>query len=140
MFDNIDHGSLPAGQKAIKESLELNNSQYGLLGSFVFFGLTVGSIFGTFMFNCVSTKWILILSLLLNGLVLWALTMTKDFRLLLTFRFLTGFSQVFVAIFLPVWSDRRAPSEASKQCWLTGLLVASSVGVLLGYVITALFI
>jgi len=58
----------------------------------------------------------------------------------MTCRFLTGFSQVFVAIFLPVWSDRRAPNEQAKQCWLTGLLIASTVGVLLGYIITAMFI
>jgi len=115
LFDNIDHGSLPAGIKTIKADWCMEgNSVYGSLGSFVFVGLTIGSIFGTWAFNSFSTKWILIISLVLNGIVLWALTLTRNHYLLMTCRFFTGFSQVFVAIFLPVWSDRRAPNEQAK--------------------------
>jgi MFS family permease len=53
---------------------------------------------------------------------------------------MTGFSQVFIGIFMPVWSDKYAPSEGSKQCWLSGVLMASTIGVLIGYVFTAVLI
>jgi len=42
LFANCDHGILPAGAVGIKEDLNLDNAQYGLLGSIVFAGLTFG--------------------------------------------------------------------------------------------------
>jgi hypothetical protein len=39
---NVDHGVIPAGAIVIKESLRLNNTEYGSLGSVVFAGLTIG--------------------------------------------------------------------------------------------------
>ena len=53
LFDNIDHGSLPAGHKTIKAYWGMKgNSVYGSLGSFVFVGLTIGKslIFILFFF------------------------------------------------------------------------------------------
>ena len=38
LFFNIDMGILPAGSIRIKNELKLSNSQYGLLGSVVYFG------------------------------------------------------------------------------------------------------
>ena len=110
------------------------------MGSIVFGGLAFGSILGTFAFNWMGTKWILILSLVVNALVLFGVTQTLNVYALYSFRFMTGFSQVFMAIFLPVWADKFAPNEAAKTCWLTGVLLASTVGVLFGYVLTAFFI
>jgi len=42
LLNNFDHGVLPAGSITIKQDLGLNNFQYGLIGSAVFAGLTVG--------------------------------------------------------------------------------------------------
>jgi len=39
---NMDHGAIPAGIKKLQEELDLGEVQIGLLGSFVFFGLTLG--------------------------------------------------------------------------------------------------
>ena len=47
---NVDHGVMPAGSIVIKEDLEINNTEYGLLGSIVFVGLTVGSIAATYLY------------------------------------------------------------------------------------------
>jgi len=118
----------------------MDNAQYGKMGSIVFGGLAVGSVLGTLIFNQIGTKWILILSLVINALVLYGVTLTINHTLLGFFRFMTGFSQVFMAIFLPVWADKFAPNEQAKTCWLTGVLLASTVGVLMGYVMTAFFI
>ena len=43
LFFNIDMGILPAGSIKIKKELKLNNSQYGVLGSVVYFGQVLGS-------------------------------------------------------------------------------------------------
>jgi MFS family permease len=67
-------------------------------------------------------------------------TVTTDFILLIACRFIMGLSQVFIMIFLPVWADKYASTPAKKQCWLTGILFGTTVGVLFGYVITAAFI
>lgn len=100
----------------------------------------MGSIFGVKIFNMMHPKYILIIALIIAGVFSWAFTQTKVFELLVLIRFMSGFSQSFVSIFLPVWADRYAPSEGAKQCWLSGVLMSSTIGVLFGYVITAAFI
>ena len=42
MLNNMDHGVLPAGSIVIKDDLNLNNLQYGMIGSAVFGGLVLG--------------------------------------------------------------------------------------------------
>ena len=39
---NIDHGVIPAATTNLKDDLSLDNSYLGLLGSIVYFGLTIG--------------------------------------------------------------------------------------------------
>ena len=102
---NVDHGVFPAGSIAIKEALGINNTEYGLLGSVVFFGLTIGSVAATFLYATVNTKYVLITVMFLNGCSLLMFVMTNQYILLLLSRFLTGFFQVFVSIYFPVWSD-----------------------------------
>jgi hypothetical protein len=51
---NIDHGVMPAGAITIKEYLAISNTEYGLLGSIVFFGLVLGSLAATFIYNNVN--------------------------------------------------------------------------------------
>jgi hypothetical protein len=47
---NFDHGVMPAGATTIKTDLELTNTLFGGLGSIVFVGLAIGSIFAVFFF------------------------------------------------------------------------------------------
>jgi hypothetical protein len=56
----------------------------------------------------------LIITLVPNALALVGITMTTNFWLLSGCRFLTGFTQVFVGIFIPVWADKFAPTENGK--------------------------
>jgi hypothetical protein len=51
MLNNMDHGVLPAGSIVIKDDLNLNNLQYGMIGSAVFGGLVLGKCF-LFMTLC----------------------------------------------------------------------------------------
>ena len=65
---NFDHGVMPAGAIAIKEELEVSNTEYGLLGSIVFAGLVLGSLAATFVFNSVNTKAVLITVMAFNAM------------------------------------------------------------------------
>jgi MFS family permease len=60
-----------------------------------------------------------------------------NFYFLLFDRFFTGFFQVFISIYFPVWADHFGSTEKQKSLWLTGLIAGSPIGVLLGYTITA---
>lgn len=135
---NIDHGVMPAGAITIKDYLGVSNTEYGLLGSIVFFGLVLGSLAATVIFNNYSTKLVLGTVMALNALSQVGFTLTKDYHYLITSRFLTGFFQVFISIYWPVWTDGFAPDERTKATWMSCLLAASPVGVLLGYVMTTM--
>lgn len=42
MLINFDHGVMPAAAIEMKRDLNLSNTEYGMLGSVVFIGLTLG--------------------------------------------------------------------------------------------------
>lgn len=62
--------------------------------------------------------------------------MTTEYYFLLASRFLTGFFQVFISIYWPVWTDAFADTEKRKATWMSAFLVSSPIGVLVGYVLT----
>ena len=64
-------------------------------------------------------------------------TMTKSYAVLVISRFLTGFFQVFVSIYYPVWADCFGTTDKQKTTWMSILLFSSSFGVLIGYITTA---
>ena len=76
---NIDHGVMPAGAIAIKGYLGVSNTEYGLLGSIVFFGLVLGSLAASFVYNTVNTKAVLFSIMSLNAIAQLVFTMTTDY-------------------------------------------------------------
>lgn len=50
-------------------------------------------------------------------------------------RFLTGFFQVFISIYYPVWSDTFGFTDKIKTMWLTLLLLCGPIGTLIGYLL-----
>ena len=71
---NFDHGVLPAGAIQIQTDLDMSNKAFGGLGSIVFVGLTIGSIFATYLFQNSNTKILLTTVVLLNSLTLFLFT------------------------------------------------------------------
>ena len=133
---NVDHGALPGCFDQVKEKFSINNFQFGILGSVVFGGLTIGSAVAAGAYS--KGEWIkptLIITLTMNALVLYLFTATTNFTLTIMFRALIGFFQVFVCIYQPVWADTYG-SEKQKSIWLTVLLLAPPLGVVLGYTMT----
>lgn len=87
---NVDHGILPACTTEVKEDLQLDNANLGLLGSLVYAGLVIGnisisilivsylgSLFSMPVFNYCNTKFVLITCLLLNSAALVLFTLTN---------------------------------------------------------------
>lgn len=133
---NVDHGSLPGCFNAIKEKLDVGNFGFGILGSIVFVGLIFGSIAASGLFS--KGNWIkptLIMALALNAVSLYVFTLSNSFYLMIIVRGAIGFFQVFVCIYMPVWVDTYG-SESQKTIWLTVNMLASPLGVVLGYTLT----
>jgi predicted MFS family arabinose efflux permease len=97
----------------------------------------IGSIFATFWFHHLDTKMLMCTVTALEGLSLLLFTLYGNFYFLIAMRFLTGFCQVFISIYMPVWADTFGSTERVKTIWLNMLLFGSTIGVLLGYILCA---
>lgn len=90
LFMNVDMGILAAGTQSIKKELGYENTEYGTLGSVVYFGQMLGCIFSAFVLAKANAKLILIVCLLLNVLALLTFTQFNIFGVLIASRTLTG--------------------------------------------------
>lgn len=116
--------------------LEINKLQYGVLGSFVFGGLTLGSIISTGLYS--KAEWIkrvLIGSLVCTALSLLLFTVSSSFTFLLFIRGCTGFFQIFLVVYMPVWTDTFC-DEKFKSIALTVCMLCSPLGIVGGYLLT----
>ena len=112
--------------------------ELGWLGSIVFLGLTAGAITASYMYGKFNSKRLLISVLIANVFSLFIFTVVKNYTLLVISRFFTGFFQVFVSIYYPAWVDLFFNSSSKqKSTMISILLLSSSLGVLLGYIVTA---
>lgn len=136
---NFDHGILPASLISIREELNLTDFFLGVLGSIIFLGLTAGSLVAGYLFTNYSCKKLLIFSLTFDiiGASLFALAGNQK-QLLISSRIISGFFQVFIIVFFPVWIDHFAGRKRSTL-WLTYLQVTVPFGIFLGYSCTGVF-
>ena len=102
---NLDHGALPSAATSIKEDLNLPNARFGTLGSMVFLGLVSGSLCAPYLFSKFSYKLILNVSFILNGVGCFGFIMTNNFYLICLARIISGFSQIYLAIYVPIYVD-----------------------------------
>lgn len=133
---NVDHGTLPGSTLEIELKLNTNDFGFGILGSVVYGGLTIGSATATMIFSKGQyIKLTLAGSLLLNAISLYLFTLSSSYLICLVLRLFIGFFQVFLVIYMPVWADAYG-TEKQKSIWLTILLLASPMGVIFGYTLT----
>ena len=134
---NIDHGALPGGKDGIEASTSINDWSFGVLGSVVYAGLTVGSLAATsILAHGPAVKPALAITLILNAGCLAAFSLSTTFAVLAFLRGLIGLFQVFCTIYMPVWADAFGKGETQKSIWVTGGLLASPLGVVFGYCLT----
>lgn len=63
----------------------------------------------------------------------------NNYRVMASSRFFTGMFQVFISIFGPIWCDAHAPADR-KTTWITWFIVATPLGMVAGYLLTALIL
>jgi MFS family permease len=105
----------------------------------VFFGVSCGSIFSANIVGKVSWKTILLTSLLGNGIGLFFYSCFSNYYLLGFGRWLSGFNQVFLLIYIPLYIDAFADRQ-SKSMWMSAALLCSPIGTMIGFGITAIMI
>lgn len=89
---NCDHGTLPGSTQQIEQKLNINNFGFGILGSVVFAGLTIGSAMASVLYsNSDMIKPTLSFSLLLNAICLVAFTFSTNIILSCVLRVFIGF-------------------------------------------------
>lgn len=76
LFMNVDMGIMAAGTTSIKPEFKLDKTQYGSLGSVVYFGQGVGAICAAGVLAKCNSKITLIMCLFLNIFALLAFTYT----------------------------------------------------------------
>lgn len=97
---NIDHGALPGCYDQIRDKLEINKFQYGVLGSFVFAGLTFGSVVSTALYSKGDLiKPTLLGSMIMNTISLLLFTTSSTYSFTLFLRAATGFFQIFLVVY-----------------------------------------
>lgn len=95
-------------------------------------GNTIGSALATGILVNYSPKVVLLICLACNVGALLVFAVTDIYGLLVVSRMATGIFQVFFAIFQPVWADVFG-NEVQKSLWLTYLIIATPLGVVIGY-------
>ena len=63
-----------------------------------------------------------------------AFTLTDIYWLNLGLRLVAGFLEIFIIIYAPVWADTFG-SEETKSIWLSISLLASPVGIFIGFIL-----
>jgi MFS family permease len=136
VFVNFDHGIIPACTFKLKEELMIDDLFLGVLGSMVFMGLMSGSLVSGYMFTKYQCKKLILFSLAMIavGIVMFTLAGTNK-TLLIVSRLISGFFQVFLVVYYPVWVDYFADNK--KTQWLTYLQIGVPFGVFMGYGLTA---
>lgn len=129
---NLDHGALPSAGTSIKEDLDLPNATFGSLGSMVFLGLVMGSFIAPVVFSKLSYKTIITLSFVFNGLGIFGFIMVSNFYIICFFRLLSGFAQIFLTIYIPIYCDCFGTKKL-KPYMMSLILLAAPLGVTMGY-------
>jgi hypothetical protein len=89
---NIDHGTLPGGSDGIKFKANINNWSFGVLGSIVYLGLTLGSAVASAALSSGGLiKPTIAATLFLNAACLYGFTTTTSFYTMVLIRGLVGF-------------------------------------------------
>ena len=136
---NVDHGALPAALIDISKSVKLNDSQMGTLGSLVYFGLFFGSLMASVVYYRLKYKTIIISTLILNGFAQWIFTTQDNYVFMCLARFIAGFSQIFITIYIPLYMDAFM-TQKHKSFLLSVALLCSTLGVVIGYGFTSFVI
>ena len=103
---NYDQGAISASTNEIKIFFKMNDRELGSFGGISFLGTTLGGIFSLSIINKINRKNIILFLMMISIFSLYFPTIISSKVFFMFCRILTGFSQSFMSIYLPVWVDQ----------------------------------
>lgn len=131
-FINFDSGLVPSSLVDIQRTLSLSFLSQGILGAVVYAGLSGSSIFAGHIFYKHDCKWVLVWTILLNGISCMVFSLSPNAISMIFFRLIMGISQAFPVIYAPIWVDQFAPSRR-KTMWMSLMYICSPLGIMFGF-------
>ena len=134
---NFDQGAISASTTEIKNYFKMTDRELGSFGGIGFLGTTLGGIFSLSIINKFNRKYTIMSLLCTNIISLFIPTIITSKILLMFCRILSGFSQSFNSIYLPVWVDQFGIYN-KKSIMMSLISLPSALGYLLGYIFAVL--
>ena len=139
LFLNYDTGVIPASLLHISKELKLDYKEQAMIGSFVYLGLSLASIFVGFVFTRFRPSKVCSVVLMGNCLSCLVFSFATHKIILFSTRLLMGITEAFIVIYGPVWVNNYSPDTHSAT-WMGILHSCTALGVVLGYVVASLFL
>jgi len=130
---DLDQGGISASTKEIKNNFKMNDSELGSFGGISFLGTALGGIFSLSIINKINRKYLILIFLSTIIFSLSLPTIISSKILLILSRIITGFSQSFMSIYLPVWVDQFGIYD-KKSIMMSIISIPSAFGYLAGYI------
>ena len=127
-------GLLSSASKDIKETLHMNDKEFGMFGTVNGLGRVLGSSLFIFLVNNFSRKSILIFFIFVKACLLFCFKLTSVGYLLILTRFFIGIVHMPLSIYIPIWIDQFAISKY-KTLFMTLLQVTMPTGKVAGYLL-----
>ncbi|KYK70273.1 transporter, major facilitator family protein, partial [Toxoplasma gondii TgCatPRC2] len=130
---NFDHGVIPAVLGELQEHFpQMAFLEQSLLGSLVYFGLVVGTMFAGVSYQHLGAKWLLVASLGCLSAGLYVFSSSSSLAVMYFTRFCIGLCQALPVVYIPVWVDAFAP-EGQVTRWMAFTQLGGIGGTVLGY-------
>jgi MFS family permease len=137
LFLNFDTGVIPASLIQIEAELKIDYTQQAAMGSLVYLGLSLASVFVSPCFKKYRAKNVVAVSIVINSIFCGLLSWSRDLYIIYACRLMMGFSQAFSVIYGPVWVNEFSPVGSSTM-WMGILHSFVALGIMLGYMVAAM--
>jgi MFS family permease len=131
---NNSSGLLSSASKTIKATLNLNDKQYGLVGTAYGLGRTIGSSVFIFVNTRINAKWTCAFFVIVKGLLLVAFKLVNSGEMLVLLRGIVGIVHMPPSIYLPVWIDQFGVQKL-KTLMQSVVLVVQPGGKVVGFLL-----
>ena len=134
-LSNLDGGIIPAATKEMQRDMRIGETEIGFFFSIYYLGRIIGSLTFVAIINTVNRRIILVGTLFIKGISLFIPRIPdfdKSYAINLICRGISGFSQVYYTIYLPVWCDQYGPKK-SKTIMITITQLGLPLGIVLGF-------
>ena len=141
MFTNLDGGIIPRATDQIKMDVNIGETEIGYYGSIDYLGRLVGSLIYIIIITKINRLFLLQATLIMKGISLIIPFMcsganfTLLYFLIMICRFLSGLSQVYYTIYLPVWCDQYG-TKKHNMLMIMLIQLGLPAGIVLGYGMT----